>query len=313
MLPDLTGPLDPYRDLRAVVALTRLFRHRRPDLVHLHSSKAGLLGRVAAKLSGVPAVFTAHGWAFTEGASAARRQLAIWAERLAAPLSAAIIAVSAYDRALAARHHVTRKAVVIHNALPHSDLPLPRPAQNTRPVRLVMVARFAVPKDQLLLLRAAAAFPQTEVWLIGDGETRPQAEALTHQLGMMDRVKFWGNREDVNQLLSESDIFCLCSHYEGFPISILEAMRAGLPVVASDVGGVAEAVSEGQTGLVVAQHDLAHWRLALGRLVDDGALRRQLGTAGRGRFEAEFTAAPMLERTWQVYQRVLSFQTGTPR
>lgn len=306
VIPDLIAPLDPIHDLRALVALTRLFRQRQPDLVHLHSSKAGLLGRVAAKLSGIPAVFTAHGWAFAEGVPVQRRQLAIWAERLASPLSAAIIAVSAYDRDLAVRLNVTRKAVVIHNALPHSSLPAPRPAQAIRPVRLAMVARFAAAKDQFLLLRAAAAFPETEVWLIGDGETRPQAEALTRHLGMADRVKFWGNRKDVDQLLAESDVFCLCSHYEGFPISILEAMRAGLPVLASNVGGVAEAVRDGETGLLVAHHDVAHWRLALAKVVDDQGLRRQLGTAGRARFEAEFTAAPMLERTWRVYQRILS-------
>ena len=144
----------------AVLALTRLFRQRQPDLVHLHSSKAGLLGRVAAKLSGVPAVFTAHGWAFTEGASAARRQLAVWAERLAAPLSAPLSPSRQYDRALAARLHVTRKAVAIHNALPEVAVPVRRSQHRTsRRVRLVMVARFSAQKDQLLLLRAAAAFP----------------------------------------------------------------------------------------------------------------------------------------------------------
>lgn len=307
VLPDLIGPLNLRRDLRAILAISRLLKQRRPDLIHLHSSKAGMVGRLTAKLSGIPAVFTAHGWAFTEGVSAKRQLLAIWAERLAAPLSAAIIAVSEYDRVLAARFNVTQHAQTIHNALPEQLEPLlpPLPRISKR-LRLVMVARFSIAKDQALLLRAVAGLPETEVWLIGDGEGRAQNEALAARLGLGERVTFWGNRADVNDLLQQADVFCLCSHYEGFPISILEAMRAGLPVVASHVGGVAEAVDQGKTGLLVAHHDVAHWRLALAKLLDDERLRRQMGEAGRARFEAEFTAGPMLERTWRVYQAVLT-------
>lgn len=309
VLPELTAPLNLRRDLRAVFAVMRLLKQRRPDLVHLHSSKAGLIGRLAAKLSGIPAVFTAHGWAFTEGASAARRLLAIWVERLAAPLSAAIIVVSEYDRILAVRFNVTQHAQTIHNALPaQSESLLPPLPRTSKRLRLVMVARFSVPKDQALLLRAAAGLPETEVWLIGDGELRAQSEALAERLGIRERVTFWGNRADVDNLLQQADVFCLCSHYEGFPISILEAMRASLPVVASNVGGVAEAVDEGKTGLLVAHHDIAHWRLALAKLMDDERLGCQMGEAGRARFESEFTAVPMLERTWRVYQTVLKRQ-----
>jgi glycosyltransferase involved in cell wall biosynthesis len=305
VVPSLVAQINPRRDPEAVRDVVRLLRQFRPDLLHLHSSKAGLIGRVAAWLAGVPAVFTAHGWAFTEGASPARRQLAVWSERLAAPLSAAIIAVSDYDRALSERLHVTRRARTIHNALPE-NLPVKRtePRATEARVKLLMVARFAPPKNQALLLRAAAALQETEVWLIGEGPDLAQAQALAEGLGMQDRVWFTGNRSDVGELLAQGDVFCLCSHYEGFPISILEAMRAGLPVVASDVGGVAEAVLHERTGLVVPQGDVAHWRLALTRLIDDPALRARYGQAGRKQFEAAFTTAPMLERVWEVYQEV---------
>jgi glycosyltransferase involved in cell wall biosynthesis len=309
VLPDLVAPLAPRRDLAALLALVRLLRRLKPDLVHLHSSKAGLLGRLAAWVSGVPAVFTAHGWAFTEGASSGRRRLAALSERLAAPLSRAIIAVSDYDRALAARLGVTRRAVTIHNGLPiHNGLLHPSPDRDPSTVRLLMVARFAPPKDQALLLRAAAPFAQAEVWLIGDGPELLAAQTLAAELGTAERVRFLGNRSDVPELLSGGDVFCLVSHYEGFPISILEAMRAGLPVIASQVGGVAEAVEHGQTGLLVAHNDLAHWRVALAALIDDAPLRAQMGRAGRARFEQHFTTGPMLERVWTTYQAVW---TGT--
>ena len=310
VVPNLVAQIDPRRDLRAVRDVARLLRQERPDLLHLHSSKAGLIGRVAAQLAGVPSVFTAHGWAFTEGASPARRQLAVWSERLAAPLSAAIIAVSDHDRTLSTRLRVTKRARTIYNALSGGTHVDPSAARRTpsgeerERVRVLMVARFVPQKNQALLLRAAASLPETELWLIGDGPGLPEARALATELGMQERVWFAGSRSDVNDLLSSGDIFCLCSHYEGLPISILEAMRAGLPVVASDVGGVAEAVLHERTGLVVPHDDVAHWRLALTRLLDDPALRRQYGEAGREQFLAAFTTPPMLEQVWSVYQQV---------
>lgn len=305
VVPQLVAPLDPRRDLVALWALVRLLRRLRPDLVHLHSSKAGLLGRVAARLAGVPAVFTAHGWAFTEGAGRARRLLAIWSERLAAPLSAAIIAVSDYDRDLGARLRVAPQARTIHNALPAAPritLASPRPSG---PVRFVMVARFAPPKDQALLLRAAAPLRGAEVWLVGDGPELEATRALAVTLEMGERARFLGSRDDVPELLAQVDVFCLCSHYEGFPISVLEGMRAGLPVVASDVGGVGEAVVDGRTGLLVAHNDVASWRLALARLLDDPVARAAMSRAGGERFGAHFTLPHLLERTWAVYREVL--------
>ncbi|KQQ97819.1 glycosyltransferase family 4 protein [Deinococcus sp. Leaf326] len=306
VVPQLVAPLDPRRDLAALWALTRLLRRLRPDLVHLHSSKAGLLGRVAARLAGVPAVFTAHGWAFTEGAGRARRLLAIWSERLAAPLSAAIIAVSDYDRDLGARLRVAPQARTIHNALPGEPRPGLATARPAGPVRFVMVARFAPPKDQGLLLRAAAPLRGAEVWLIGDGPELETTRALAATLEMGERARFLGSRDDVPELLAQGDVFCLCSHYEGFPISVLEGMRAGLPVIASDVGGVGEAVVDGRTGLLVAHNDVVSWRLALARLLDDPAGRAAMGHAGGERFAAHFTLPHLLERTWAVYREVLA-------
>lgn len=310
VVPQLVAPLDPRRDLAALWALVRLLRQLRPDLVHLHSSKAGLLGRVAARLAGVPAIFTAHGWAFTEGAGRARRLLAIWSERLAAPLSAAIIAVSDYDRDLGARLRVAPQARTIHNALPPAPritMAAPRPpgAVPESAVRFVMVARFAPPKDQALLLRAAAPLRGAEVWLVGDGPELEATRALAAELELGDRARFLGSRDDVPELLAQTDVFCLCSHYEGFPISVLEGMRAGLPVIASDVGGVGEAVVPGRTGLLVAHNDVVSWRLALARLLDDPAARAAMGRAGGERFDAHFTLPHLLERTWAVYREVL--------
>lgn len=306
VLPDLTVPISPWRDLRALIGLWSLIRARRPDLVHLHSSKAGLLGRLAAALCGVPAVFTAHGWAFTEGVSPRRRRLALLLERLVAPLTRRAITVSEYDRQLARREGVLPLArlTIVHNGLwPQAPAPAhDRPAG--QPFTAIMVARFSSQKDQALLIRALAGVPHLQLWLVGDGELLPASQALVRELGLGDRVQFLGDRSDVPELLTRCDVFCLSSHYEGFPISILEAMRAGLPVVASAVGGVSEAVVPEETGLLVAPGDLAGWRAALGRLSADPAWSRRLGEQGQRRFLEHFTASAMLGKIWQVYEEV---------
>lgn len=305
VVPHLGVPLSPTHDLAALWEIVKLLRQLKPDLIHLHSSKAGLLGRLSAWLCNVPAIFTAHGWAFTDGVPPARQRLALWLERLAAPLSAATIAVSEYDRALGRRLGAARQVWTVHNAMP--DQPVrPRVPWLDGRVRFVMVARFVPQKDPALLLRAAATLPGLEVWMAGDGPDLKAVQTLATELGMGERIQFLGNREDVPVLLEQSDVFCLCSNYEGLPISILEAMRAGLPVIASDVGGVREAVAHGYTGLLVTHNDLVSWRLALAQLLDDPALRQTMGQAGRARFRSHFTVAQLLDQTWAVYQDVLS-------
>lgn len=304
LVPGLVQPISPLQDLRAAVALYRLFRRLRPDLVHLHSSKAGLLGRVAARLAGVPAVFTAHGWAFADGVPANRKRLALFLERLAAPLAARIITVSDCDAALANRHRVGRKEQIrsIHNGIPdRHERALPR-AEG--PCRVVMTARFSAQNDHATLLRAAARVPDVHLTLIGNGELMPAAEALAAALGIGERITFLGARSDVPELLQHADVFALISHYEGFPISILEAMRAGLPVVASDVGGVREAVETGVNGVLVAREDEDALVTALQSLASDEPRRQAMGTASRQRFVARFTEEAMFREIWNVYQNV---------
>lgn len=218
-----------------------------------------------------------------------------------------MITVSAYDRALALARRLLppERVVTIHNGIS----PLgPRRSGEDRgpeaPLRAIMVARFSDQKDQPLLIRAAAQVPQLDLWLVGDGERRAEAETLARSLGIAERVQFLGDRDDVPERLAGADLFCLSTHYEGLPISILEAMRAGLPVLSTQVGGVPEAVLDGETGRLLAPGDLAGWVAALRALSADPRERRRLGEAGRTRFLAEFTAGRMLSDTWQVYEAV---------
>lgn len=169
-----------------------------------------------------------------------------------------------------------------------------------------MVARFAAQKNQAQLLDACAPLLQPyRLQFAGTGPTQPEIERRAELLGLTDRVEFLGDRSDVSAQLRQASIFALATNWEGFPLSILEAMRAGLPVVASDVGGVREAVLDGQNGFLIARHDTAAFTRALGRLLADADLRGRMARNSRRLFEERFTAELMLRKTLSLYRQAV--------
>ena len=176
-----------------------------------------------------------------------------------------------------------------------------------------MVARFADYKDHGVLLRAFAAVPgEARLKLVGDGKTLPFAKKLAEELGIRERVEFKGARDDVPEILAQTDVFVLASKTETLPISILEAMRAGLPVIATDVGGISEEVVDGETGLLVPAGSVEELSGALTCLLADRQLRIAMGSAGRRRFERLFLANTMIERTRTLYEEVLAERFAKP-
>jgi glycosyltransferase involved in cell wall biosynthesis len=313
VLRHLTVPIHPLRDVRALGEIRAALREFRPDLIAAHSSKAGILGRVAGRTLRVPVVLTAHGWSFTPGIPAVSAALYRRIERLAGPLASRIITVSEFDRRLAleARISSPERVVTVYNGMPDVTRDL-RADPGTAPVRLIMVARFGAQKDHATLLQALAGLRDRawELDLVGEGPLRGETEALVAQLGVTDRVRFLGQRMDVDRLLARAQASLLVSNWEGFPLSILEAMRAGLPVVASAVGGVTESVKDGETGYLIPRGGVEVLRERMGRLLDSADLRRQLGAAGRARFEQEFTLEQTVARTLAVYEDVLAERAG---
>jgi glycosyltransferase involved in cell wall biosynthesis len=311
ILPSLAHAINPLSDLRSVQESLQLIRDLRPTIVHLHSSKAGLIGRVAARIAGVPAVFTAHGWGFKPGVPFIRRCLVWLSEAVVVPLAARIICVSDYDTQLARRYLPgdPKRFVAIHNGL-SSDAELAVP--DTDDVTIIMTARFQEPKEQKLLLRAFAMLdrPNAHIVFVGGGDELPMCEALAYELCIAPRVQFLGDRKDVSALLAQSQIFVLLSRYEGFPISLLEAMRAGLPVIASAVGGIPEQVEHCVTGLLTPRGDVQAVASALQILIDNAQLRREMGTAGRQKFLREFTVEQMIVQIRDVYNQALALNSS---
>ena len=269
---------------------------------------AGWLGRLAGRLLGIPVVFTAHGWTFAEGVSGTGRKVYRLAERLAAPLADRIITVSRHDRdfALAAGVGTPAQIVAVHNGM--ADLPAScRASPENEPVRLIMVARYEAQKDHRPLIQALASMADRPWFLelVGGGPGEPDVRSLIESHGLSDRVEVHGLRSDVAERLAESQVLVLISHWEGLPRSILEAMRAGLPVVASDVGGVREAVVEGETGYLVPRGDVGVLAERLAALLDDPALRKTMGQAGRDRYHEGFRFERMYQETLGVYGSLL--------
>ncbi len=316
LVPDLVRPIAAHRDLAALRQLTALFKELRPNLVTTHSSKAGWLGRLAARQLRIPVIFTAHGWAFTEGVPRTRRTVYALAERLMSRLADHIITVSEYDRRLALDYRIAlpNKITCIHNGVPDLlavSASTPQPARG--PVRIVMLGRFAAQKDHASLLHALAGL-RAEPWrldLAGDGPDQASVEALAADLGLACRVRLLGHRDEIADLLRQSEILALISRWEGLPYSVLEAMSAGLPVIASAVGGVPEALIDGETGILVPRDDVAALRGALASLISDPERRRRLGTAARRRYERAFRFERMLSETLAIYERVAATATET--
>jgi glycosyltransferase involved in cell wall biosynthesis len=307
-------PIRPWRDLAGLVELIRLLRRERPDILHASSSKAGILGRFAAFAVGVPIrIFSVHGWAF--GAHQGLISVLYrWADRAAARVTTTTICVSENQRVQGIRAGTCRaeRTVVIRNAVDVAAAPRARHDRATP--RLVTVGRLKRPKDFLTLVRALAALGPgsfEEALIVGEGPDRDAIQREIARLGLEDRVQLTGERSDVPELLAAADVFVLSSTSEGLPLSVMEAMAAGLPVVASAVGGVAELVVDGETGLLVPAGDPTELTSALERVLLDRQLRRRLGAAGRARAEDAFDVASFRSAHLEVYRRELA-RAGAP-
>ncbi len=307
-IKNLIRNIHPLKDLKAFMEIRAYIKRVGPDLVAVHSSKAGLIGRLAGRSLGVPTVFTAHGWAFTDGVSTKKRILYSILEKVAAKISSGIITVSHYDQNLALKNRIAPagKIKVIHNGVIDGDSSV-RSVLDLQPPKLVMVARFAEPKNHPSLIKVLNEIRdyQWQMVFIGDGPLREKSEELVKNLGLSDRVIFLGNRSDVQELLSSYQIFVLMSKWEGLPLSILEAMRSGLPVVAANVGGVSETIIDGYNGYLIPNGQPAELVEKLLILITNPALRVKMGHNARQRYQEHFTFEKMFDETLSFYQKIL--------
>lgn len=306
-IPSLARSLDPVADLSAYRALRSAVHAWDPDVIAAHTAKAGALMRIAARTGGTPVVYTPHGWSFFNGERGTKVIAFRLLERRLGRLPATIVHVSESERELADRHRLglADDAVVIPNGVP--DVPESLRANPARqPAKIVSVARFEPPKQQAALINALSEV-RDHHWtldLVGDGPLLPSAKRLAKEQGLQDRIRFHGFCADVAPLLASSQIFALITRAESMPLTVLEALRANLPVVASAVGGINEVLRHDVEGLLVRDGDHDGLVRALRQLLQRPERRAAMGAAGRARYVARFTHEQMVAQVAALYGRV---------
>jgi glycosyltransferase involved in cell wall biosynthesis len=304
--------VDRRRPVAGVLHLRRALVAERPAVFHAHLSwpLACKYGVLAAWLARVPAVGTGQLFLAVQGRLEPRLVLGLL-ERIIAVSTEVERRYARELRVPTARLVVVRNAIRVPPTVPAADPRLRAELTGGRPPFVVLTpARLHQQKGHAYLLAAAALVPDATFVLAGDGPLRAALEARAGELGVADRCVFLGDRSDVPGLLAAADLFALPSLFEGLPLSVLEAMAAARPVVATAIGGTDEAVTHEHTGLLVPPRDPIALAAAIRRLQGDPTLAGRLAAAGRERVEREFSAAAAGAGVMRIYDEVVG---GTRR
>jgi len=291
-------------DAGYVRRLARWLRQRRPDVLHMHNETALFYGTLAGRLARVPyLIYTEHDGVFPRslGARWANRTLVRWLTQA--------VAVSEAVRDLWCRNDGIDpvRVTVIPNGVPDILGAAVRPPREDGRFRIGCVSRLSREKGVDVLVEAFARIrrctPDAELVLIGDGAQRAALEQQAADSGVAGHVQFLGTRDDVPALLATFDAYVLPSRTEGLPMALLEAMAAGLPVVATAVGGVPEVIVDGENGLLTGPEDPGALADAVVRLAGDDDLMRRLGAAARAAYEREYRLSVMVDRYETIMER----------
>lgn len=320
VIPDLGREIRPLQDLRTLWRLTRLMRRVRPHIVHTHTAKAGAVGRLAAMLSGVPVVIhTFHGHVLRGYFSPATTAMYRGIERALAWRTTRLVTVTDLVRDELLALGVGQRGQYVTVPLGFDLEPLLRAERRRGELRaelglgdapvVAIVARLVPIKAHEVFLAAAARVrqqvPNAVFLVVGDGECRAALEQRAANLGLRDAVRFLGWRADLDRLYADTDVVVLTSRNEGSPVALIEAMAAGVPVVSTAVGGVANVVEHGVTGLLAPMDDDATLATHIETLLGDRSLARAMGQRGRERVHATYGSDRLVRDIEQLYLHTL--------
>lgn len=315
----MKAEVSPLDDLRAVLELRSLYKKIRPDVVHTHNSKAGFVGRLAARLSthacrGPKVVHTVHGFSFHERESLARRRLFKTLERAAFRWADRTVAISEELAEWGARERIGRRS---DYEILWSGIEIERFVRGNRTegrrilgvpetaTIIGLVAKLWEGKGHSFLLETAAPLlsEKIKIVFVGEGPLHRQLGEQARTLGIEEHVIFAGFHGAMEHVTAALDVSVLPSEFEGMGRVLLEAQAAGVPVIANNVGGISDVV--GAAGILVSPNDQPAWRAALSRLIDDPALRAQMGRDGRQFVTEKFSAETMVRGLERIYEDVL--------
>jgi len=316
----LVREVRPLKDAIAFLKLWRLFRRERPDIVHTHSTKAGIIGRWAAKLAGVPFIFhTAHGFGFNDFQRPAVRNLYISLERLTAKITTKLFVVSYANADKAEKCGMTRPGdwVLARDSISVDEFLHERP-------RRQKLRAWRVPEDKVIVGMVACFKPQkspedfvevaarvlaktqlAHFVMAGDGELRQSIEERIRRHGIGGHITLlgWQSENEMPEVYRNLDVVVLTSLWEGLPCVFSEAMACALPIVATNVDGAREAILEGENGYLHDPHDIEGMARSVLKLIADADLRRTMGRRGKSRV-MEFdigTSVALVEATYRQY------------
>ena len=316
-LPELGRQIKWTDDIIAFRRLWQILSEQRPHIVHTHTAKAGTLGRLAACLCGIPAVFhTYHGHVFHGYFSAPRTKLVLWVERLLARLTNRLIAISPeqlhelsekYKIAPATKFCMIPLGVDLSGLL---NLPANDATSSKRTShRIGIVGRLVPIKNHALFLEMAqrllARRKDVEFMIYGGGELETWLRTRVIKLGIADHIRFYGWQRDIQQLYSSLDLLVVTSKNEGTPMSVIEAMAAAKPVVATRVGGVPDLIRHGWNGMLAEPGDADQLAKLVIDLLDDSQLAKRLARNGREFVAQQFTIQCMIDTIVPLYEEAL--------
>ena len=305
-------PMSRFDNRAAAVALVRLLRSQRTHLLHVHSQEAAVWGRIAAKLAGVPAVvYTPH--TIETRHRHLRRLLYYWLERCLGLFTDTLISVSTSQRLRLEELRVmpAERIVTIYNGINAERFQVPvngalrQELGGADGALVAQIGRLHEQKGPHIFLQAAALIlrqcPDVTFLLVGEGPLAGELQVLAQQLGLRNRVRFLGWRDDMPQILATVDVGVLSSLWEGLPYTLLEIMAAGKPMVSTDADGCGEAVLDSETGFIVPRRDPSALAQAILTLLEKPDLAKEMGKKGRKRVIEHFSLEAMIEKTETVY------------
>lgn len=311
-LAGLTRDISPYKELRAFFALVALLRKERPDILHTNSSKAGLLGAIAGRMTGVPRiVFTAHGWSFNEDRPRWQKRILHVFHVLTVILSHETICVSEAVKKDIVSPWTVKKLTVVRNGIAWDTL-LPRTVAREHtlpdvrtPVWIGMVAELHKTKRVDLAIhsfaRIAHTHPETALVVYGEGEERLRLESLIRTYHLEGRIFLPGFITHAATHLAAFDVLLVPSRSEALAYVVLEAGNARLPVIASRVGGLPEVIEDGVSGMLVPPSDVDALADAIREVLEDPRKAETLGEHLHARIVRDFSEERMVKETWEVY------------
>ncbi|MAF13927.1 MAG: hypothetical protein CMI53_03470 [Parcubacteria group bacterium] len=316
-LNNLVRQINPLKDLAAYFEIKKFIKKNNPDILHLNSSKASIIGAIAGKHTGVKKiVYTVHGYAFNEPLPIWKKMIYLWSEKISAQYKNILICVSEFDRQIGIKNKIApeNKFITIHNGVKHINF---QPQDQARQylklektnTTIGTVANFYATKGLTYLIKAAQLTiqekPDLKFVVIGDGQERKNLENEIKELNLQNHFLLLGVKEKAWQYLPAFDIYVSPSVKEGFPYHVLEAMKASLPIITTNVGGIPEMIEDEINGLLVKPADPQALSQAIIELLDNQKLSEKISSAAEQTANEKFGLEKMILATEEIYRNQL--------